>query len=135
MSALLPILRRFFMSFLATAGLVVLVACSSGGTSTQPVTVPAPSGLTYSSNTAIYTKGIAVTPNTPSSGGGAVVSYAISPALPMGLAFNTSTGAISGTPTVLTPLATYTVTATNTGGSTLATISITVNDAAPSGLT
>ena len=48
---------------------------------------------------------------------------------------DTSTGAISGTPTDITASATYTVTATNTGGSDTATLTIEVNDVAPSSVT
>ena len=95
----------------------------------------APTGLTYSTNPATYTVGTLITNNTPTSGGGAVVSYSVSPALPAGLSLNTSTGVISGTPTAITATATYTVTATNTGGSTMVGVVITVNDAAPTGLT
>ena len=100
---------------------------------TAPIAV-APSALTYSSNPATYTKDSAITNNTPTSSGGVVVSYAVSPALPAGLTLNTSTGIISGTPTALTAAANYTVTATNTGGSTPASVSIAVNDVAPSSL-
>ena len=73
-----------------------------------------------------YTKDVAISTNSPSSSGGAVVSYSVSPALPTGLSLNTSTGAITGTPTVVTSSASYTVTATNTGGSTTRGITITV---------
>lgn len=100
---------------------------------TAPI-VAAPSALSYSSNPATYTKNTAITNNTPSSSGGAVVSYSVSPALPAGLTLNTSTGVISGTPTTLTATANYTITATNTGGSTDASVSIAVNDAAPTAL-
>jgi hypothetical protein len=55
-----------------------------------------------------------------------VVSYSVSPALPAGLTLNTSTGILSGTPTTLTAASNYTITATNTGGSTDAWVSITV---------
>ena len=88
--------------------------------------VAAPSALGYSSNPAIYTTGSAITSNTPTSTGGAVVSYSVSPTLPAGLTLNTSTGVISGTPTTLTAAANYTITATNTGGSSDALVSITV---------
>ena len=88
--------------------------------------VAAPSALGYSSNPAIYTKDAAITINTPTSTGGAVVSYSVSPTLPAGLTLNTSTGVISGTPTTLTAAANYTITATNTGGSSDALVSITV---------
>lgn len=60
-----------------------------------------------------------------------MVSYSVSPALPAGLTLNTSSGIISGTPTTLAAAANYTITATNTGGSTTASVSITVNDIAP----
>jgi YVTN family beta-propeller protein len=49
---------------------------------------------------------------------GTVTSYVVSPALPAGLALNSSTGVISGTPTTVTPAATYTVTASNSAGNT-----------------
>jgi len=44
--------------------------------------------------------------------------YYISPALPAGLSFNNSTGVISGTPTTVTPVKNYKITAYNLGGST-----------------
>ena len=100
---------------------------------TPPPTV-APSSLAYSSNQVTYTKGTAITANTPTSSGGAVTSYVVSPALPAGLTLNQSTGVINGTPTVATPTASYTFTATNSGGSTNVMLSITVNDAAPTAL-
>jgi uncharacterized repeat protein (TIGR01451 family) len=65
---------------------------------------------------------------------GNVISYSVSPALPSGLSLNTTTGVISGTPTVVSANATYTVTATNSGGFTTFGIQIQVNDIAPSGL-
>ena len=55
-----------------------------------------------------------MTATTPTSSGGAVVSWSVSPSLPAGLTFSTSTGEISGTPTSVTSSASYTVTATNT---------------------
>ena len=124
---------------LSAATNYTVTATNSGGFTTATVNITvndvAPSGLTYSTNPATYTKGQAITNNTPSSGGGAVTSYGISPALPAGLSFSTSTGVISGTPTVLSAATNYTVTATNSGGFTTATVNITVNDVAPSGLT
>jgi hypothetical protein len=49
---------------------------------------------------------------------GTISGYGVSPALPVGLVFNTTTGQISGTPTTATPRATYTVTA-QSGGTTV----------------
>src|SRR5690606_30630049 len=51
-----------------------------------------------------------------------------------GLSFDSATGVISGTPTEVSSTETYTVTATNTGGSVSFDVEITVNDAAPSAL-
>ena len=49
--------------------------------------------------------------------GGSLETYSIAPTLPTGLSFNTTTGLISGTPTViLIPATIYTVTATNAAG-------------------
>ena len=93
------------------------------------VTLP-PSGLAYAVNPAVYTVGTAITANTPSSSGGAVTAYAVSPALPAGLSLNTSTGAIAGTPTASAALATYTVTATNAAGEATVGLVLTVNAAA-----
>jgi hypothetical protein len=86
----------------------------------------APSGLTYSLNPATYWTNAAITPNVPTVTG-TVDSFSVSPALPLGLAFNKTTGIISGTPTAVTGLATYTITAKNQAGTTTASVSITVN--------
>jgi len=53
--------------------------------------------------------------------------YYVSAALPVGLSFNNSTGVISGTPTVASPVTIYTVTAYNPGGGKSAAVSIKVN--------
>jgi hypothetical protein len=90
-----------------------------------------PSGITYSPNSFLLTKGIAMQTVTPSSSGGTVDSWSITPSLPTGLLFDTVTGVISGTPSIISPSATYTVTATNTGGSSSATLTFVVNDAPP----
>lgn len=60
-----------------------------------------------------------------------MTSYSISPALPTGLSFSTTTGVISGTPTAITATASYMVTATNSGGLTNATVTITIMPPAP----
>lgn len=121
--------------WLLLSALLVLSACGSdgGGSGTppptpNPVTV-APSGLTYTSPP-VFVVGQPITAMTPSVSG-SVTSYSVSPALPAGLSLNTTSGAISGTPSQVTASAAYTVTATNSGGSTTATITIVVNDASP----
>ncbi len=120
-------------------GLVLLCGCGGGGgggasTTQTPPAVQGPSALVYGTNPAIYTKGVAIAANNPSSSGGAVVSYSVNPSLPAGLSLNASSGVITGTSTEVMATSSYTVTATNSGGSTPASLSITVNDAAPNGL-
>jgi len=94
--------------------------------------IAAPSNLSYSNingtvDEAITSVNPAVT--------GTPTSYSISPALPAGLSFSTTTGVISGTPTATATSATYTVTASNAAGSTFATLTIVVVPAASSGPT
>src|ERR1035437_1417788 len=113
---------------------VSLLVCGCGGGPGSVITLQPPSALSYTTATADYTVGTAITPNSPTSTGGAVTSYSVSPALPAGLSLSTSTGVISGTPTVVIATASYTVTASNSAGSTTASLSITVNVAAPAGL-
>jgi len=82
------------------------------------------SGLSYNTATAVYTQGTAITPNSPHQLRRSCNSYSVSPALPGGLSLSTSTGIISGTPTAMTATASYTVTASNSAGSTTASLSI-----------
>ena len=92
---------------------------------------PLPPSISYIPSTNTYTVGTAISTWTPINIGGAIVSWSVSPSLPAGLSFNTSTGVITGTPTAVTATATYTVTATNAGGSSSAILTITVNPALP----
>ena len=119
---------------LSVSAAYTVTATNTGGSDTAAVTIVVNDELpviTYSPSSFTLTKGTAMTTNTPTASGGAIVSWSISPTLPTGLAFDTSTGAISGTPTVLSVSAAYTVTATNTGGSDTAAVTIVVNDAVP----
>ena len=116
----------------AATATYTVTAGNSAGTTTVGVVITVnaavvpPSGLAYSVNPAVYTQGVAIAANTPSSSGGAVTSYSVSPALPAGLSLNTSTGVISGTPTAVTATATYTVTAGDSAGTTTVGVVITV---------
>jgi len=113
-------------------GLLLVLACGGGGGGSTPPgpTVQAPNSLIYTITTATYINGISIASNSPSSGGGAVTAYSVSPILPTGLNLSNTTGIISGTPTVAAQVANYVVTASNSGGSTTATLSITVKDPA-----
>lgn len=80
---------------------------------------------------AFLTKNFIVNPPfTPVAGsdGTAPLTYSISPSLPTGLSFSTSTGMISGTPTVTSTVTTYTVTVTDASSATASgTFQLTVN--------
>jgi len=79
------------------------------------------------------TIGLAITPDTPTVSG-TVSSYTVSPALPAGLAIDPTSGIISGTPTAISQQTSYTITATNSSGSTTAAVAIAVNLPAPTAL-
>ncbi|MBL0014702.1 MAG: T9SS type A sorting domain-containing protein [Flavobacterium sp.] len=114
-----------------------MTAFNSGGSTTFGVVITvndiAPSTLSYISPN-VFTRGTTISNLDPSVSGGIVTSYSISPTLPTGLSFSTSTGRISGTPTAISSTATYTVTAFNSGGSASFDIEITINDVAPTAL-
>ena len=112
-------------------------AGSTTGNLSITVVPQPPVDLRYSTNPAVYPDNTAIAPNIPSSSGGAVDSYSVSPPLPLYLALDPSTGVITGAPQMGPPVASpyYTVTASNSGGSTTATLSITIVIQAPSGLT
>ena len=80
-----------------------MYANNSGGSATTTIDIlvndAPPSGVTYGSGPFTYENGTPITPLTPNAGGGAVVSWSVSPALPTGLVLDTVTGEISGTPT------------------------------------
>lgn len=100
------------------------------GTATISITVGseliAPS-ISYSSSSLSFTINTAISTVTPTNSGGTASSWSISPTLPTGLAFSTSTGVISGTPTVTLSAITFTVTATNSTNSSSTTLSISVS--------
>lgn len=108
---------------------MAVASALSGAFTSRPLvlTLAASPSISYASPQT-YLKGVAITALIPTSSGGGVVSYSVSPSLPAGLSLNTSTGVISGTPTSVSPCTTYTITATNACGNSTATVNITVND-------
>lgn len=96
------------------------------GTIIVTTSVAAPSSLLYSTPN-VYTIGTTITSLNPTSTGGTISSYTISPSLPSGLTFNTSNGVISGNPSVISAQTTYVVTGTNASGTVSTTIVLTVN--------
>ena len=82
------------------------------------------------SSLTLYQSITAFTPVVGTSGAG-TLSYRVSPALPNGLNMNGSTGALSGTPGVVSPTTTYTVAVTDGNGSTAtANFSLAINQQA-----
>ncbi len=94
----------------------------------------APTGLSYSANGPLtYCAGVPIPPNNASTTGGSTpTGYSVSPALPAGLSLNTTTGQITGTPstTAVVPATNYTITASNSCGSTTRVLNIAISPAA-----
>ena len=113
----------------ATAYTVTASNAAGSGTAVVNITInagpPIPS-IGYSPNNASLNVGTPMVPMTPNNIGGAATSWSISPALSAGLSISTSTGVISGTPTVAKSITGYTVTASNASGNGTATVTITV---------
>ena len=116
------------------AGSTVITASQAGNSNYNPATsadqtltvaFAAPAGLSYSSASINGTVGTAIASLT-STVSGSGITYSIDPALPSGLLLNPTTGEISGTPSVSSGSAIYTVTATNAGGSTSTALTIVV---------
>jgi hypothetical protein len=98
--------------------------CSNGNSNSNSAPTQ-PSSLVYPQASIRATVGQAISADTPTLIGTAT-GYTVSPALPAGLSLNSATGTLSGTPTVVAPQASYTVTASNSAGSATATIQIVV---------
>lgn len=106
-------------------------ATGSSGTSLTINVVDVPPNISYSGSPYTFGAGFAITAKTPTNTGGAITSCSSSPTLPTGLSLS-STCVISGTPSSAQAATNYTITATNSGGASSATINITVNTVAPS---
>ena len=113
-----------------------VTAANTGGASSPAIlsiaVVDLPPVVGYSPSVFIFTKGQSITPIIPANTGGAATSWALASPLPTGLIFDPSTGRISGTSSALSSATAYTITATNTGGSsTPMTLTISVIDTPP----
>ena len=108
---------------------IVRASPTSSSSSNAP-TLAAPAFTLSSSSQSVLVNN-AITTVTNTSTGGAIASYAISPAAPSGLSFSTTTGQLSGTPTSIQSATNYTITATNAAGSATATFTLTVTVGTP----
>ena len=120
-----------------TAGSNTLIA-TSGSLSGSPVTFTATgisnAAITPTSQTISATVGTAITSTETLSASGysGTVSYAISPSLPSGLSLNSTSGVITGTPTVSQVATSYIITGTGaTSGTATTTVILTVVNAVP----
>jgi gliding motility-associated-like protein/uncharacterized repeat protein (TIGR01451 family) len=115
-----------------TAVQYTITAKNLGGSASAKFTltindVP-PRNLKYNPNSMLSEQGKSISSMTPSSQGGAVVSYSIVPQLPSGLQLNSQTGVITGSRTqALSGRVQYTVTAANSGGTTTSTVTFIFN--------
>ena len=87
-----------------------------------PVVLPA---FTLTSSTETRTVNTVATGFTTNSTGSVITSFAIN-ATPSNMSFNTTTGALTGTPNTIAAATTYTITATNSSGSATQTFTLTV---------
>jgi Papain-like cysteine protease AvrRpt2/Putative Ig domain len=121
------LIRALVYTFSVPLLVPLTLHCGGGSSSSTPTApVPAPSNLSYSQASLVATVGVGITPD-QASVTGTVASFSITPGLPAGLALNSVTGSISGTPTAASPATSYTVTATNATGYTTTIIQIKVN--------
>ncbi len=110
-----------------------LIVSLLGSTASFNLKTPAPTDLAYSTQGIVATLGRAIPPMKPSSEGGAITKYSLSPLpngkpanLPAGLSLDSKTGIIAGTPTAVNLSTNYTVLAANAGGTTSGTVAIAV---------
>lgn len=89
--------------------------------------------LSYPANNLVFTKDTAGTSYTPTVVGGTPTSFSVNQTMPLGLSLNSTTGVISGTPTVV-GASFYEITAANAEGESTIQILIDVQDIAPTGL-
>ncbi len=94
------------------------VEVQAGTNPSSAAEMPIPGLAGYTISSAVYVVTIEISPSEPIVQTGNATGYAIAPALPDGLRFDTTTGRIAGTPSEVRPAADYTVTARFASGET-----------------
>ncbi|TDO27029.1 gliding motility-associated-like protein [Sediminibacterium goheungense] len=121
--------KRSISIFYKHCFFVLLLLCSSSmvvQSQTAPANITYNGGLQWVTPFATRTTPLNLAPSAGT--GGTPTSYSISPALPPGLNFNTTTGVISGTRSALHVATSHTITASNAFGSTTIEFAIAVDD-------
>ena len=138
------------LNFNSATGAITGTPASANPVATYTVTVTDANGATAAATFSLTVNGAVtatqviasevLTLNQPSAsftpvtgaGGTGTLTYGVAPELPAGLSFSTATGSITGTPTAVSPAASYTVTVTDADNATAtASFSLTVNSATP----
>jgi hypothetical protein len=110
-----------------TTSMFTVYANNSGGnaTTTINITILEPSGnLSYVPSNYTLIRNVTMASIVPTYSGGAIASWEVYPALPLGVNF--SNGAFSGTPLVNMTTSMFTVYANNSGGVASATVNLTI---------
>ena len=94
----------------------------------------APTALRYPNYSYVFIQGQEIAALVPTNSGGKITNYSVSSPLPAGLVLNPSTGIISGTPAAISSLKSYTITGSNSAGSSSVTINMSVIISPPTNL-
>lgn len=125
-------LGRLAASLLMAGALFLGQACGGGGgAKPAPTPVSAPTSLSYPVQSASFLTGVPIENLNPINTGGTISQYSITPALPIGLQINPTTGVINGAPMAVSPMTLYTVSGSNSAGSTSCNVSIKVDYVEP----
>ena len=115
----------YTITYTITVPSTIAITSSVTPTAPTPAITPSTSTLSATAGTQIATLSFAATNFSV-----APTTFQVSPSLPAGLIFSTTTGAITGTPNAQTASAQYVVTATSGGQSASSTITVAVAPAA-----
>ena len=100
---------------ITASAVYTITATNTGGSDSIDVTIVvndvAPATISYNPNAFVETIDFGMTLASPiiTGTGGTITSWEVDPALPTGISLDSSSGEISGTPTVLSTQTTYTI--------------------------